>query len=244
MLGLRLEHYFYVSPVGQELIDHAHLFLSKRACSSFGGYANQQLYRLNQKAAHKMSQSELEKHIFTTIEFMQTDFQARYAPCENNALKLYIDRAIQEGYDTEIFMDVRLTHYPLRDYCSMWSELQNVMKQYAKIGRRNTIAIERGKIAKHSMHLIRLYLMCLDILENEKIVTYRADEHELLMSIRNGEYLDERDQPIDEFFEMVNEYEKRLAYAKENTGLPDNPDFKVINEFVESVNERVVKGEI
>ncbi len=86
--------------------------------------------------------------------------------------------------------------------------------------------------------------MCLDILENEKIVTYRADEHELLISIRNGEYLDERDQPIDEFFEMVNEYEKRLAYAKENTSLPDNPDFKAINEFLESVNERVVKGEI
>lgn len=244
MLGNKPEHYFYVSPIGQELIDNAHLFLSKRACHSFGGYANQQLYRLNQKAAHQMSQSELEKHILKTLEFMQTDFTKKYTPYSDDSMKLYIDKAVQEGYDTEIFMDVNLTHYPLRDYCSMWNELQNTVRQYGKIGKRNEKAIEHGKIAKHSMHLIRLYMMCLDILEKERIITYREDEHDLLMDIRNGKYLDSNDQPIPEFFEMVNDYEKRLDYAKKNTNLPDNPDYKKINEFVASVNERVVKGEI
>lgn len=244
MLGNKPEHYFYVSPIGQELIDNAHLFLSKRACHSFGGYANQQLYRLNQKAAHQMSQSELEKHILKTLEFMQTDFTKKYTPYEDDSMKLYIDKAVQEGYDTEIFMDVKLHHYPLRDYCSMWNELQNTVRQYGKIGKRNEKAIEHGKIAKHSMHLIRLYMMCLDILEKERIITYREDEHDLLMDIRNGKYLDSNDQPIPEFFEMVNDYEKRLDYAKKNTSLPDNPNYKAINEFVASVNERVVKGEI
>lgn len=43
---------------------------------------------------------------------------------------------------------------------------------------------------------------------------------------------------------MIDEYEKKLEYAKENTSLPDNPDYKAINEFVASVNERVVRGEI
>ena len=31
MLGNKPEHYFYVSNIGQELLDNAHLFLSKRA---------------------------------------------------------------------------------------------------------------------------------------------------------------------------------------------------------------------
>ena len=31
MLGLKPEHYLYVSPVGQSLLDNAHLFLSRRA---------------------------------------------------------------------------------------------------------------------------------------------------------------------------------------------------------------------
>lgn len=94
------------------------------------------------------------------------------------------------------------------------------------------------------MHLIRLYMMCLDILEKGEINTYRDKEHDLLMDIRNGEYLDENRQPVSEFYEMIDEYEKRLDYAKENTDLPDSPNYKKINEFVASVNERVVKGEI
>lgn len=244
LLGNKPEHYFYVSPIGKELIDNAHLFLSKKAIHSFGGYANQQLYRLNQKAAHKMSQSDLEKHILKTLEFMKTDFNKKYSDFKEDEIGLYIDKAVQQGYDTEIFMDVKLTHYPLRDYCSMWSELQNTVKSYSKIGKRNEKALEHGKIAKHSMHLIRLYMMCLDILENEKIVTYREKEHDLLMDIRNGKYLDSKDQPIPEFFEMVDEYEKRLEYAKNNTSLPDVPNYKAINEFVASVNERVVREEI
>lgn len=244
MLGNKPEHYFYVSPIGQELIDNAHLFLSKKCVHSFGGYANQQLYRLNQKSAHQLSQAGLEQHILKTLEFMKTDFNKKYSDFSEDQIRLYIDKAVQEGYDTEIFMDVKLTHYPLRDYCSMWSELQNTVKAYGKIGKRNEKALEHGKIAKHMMHLIRLYMMCLDILEKEKIVTYREDEHDLLMDIRNGKFLDSNDQPIPEFFEMVDEYEKKLEYAKQNTSLPDNPNYKEINEFIASVNERVVKGEI
>lgn len=244
MLGNKPEHYFYVSPIGQELIDNAHLFLSKKCVHSFGGYANQQLYRLNQKSAHQLSQAGLEQHILKTLEFMKTDFNKKYSDFSEDQIRLYIDKAVQEGYDSEIFMDVRLTHYPLRDYCSMWSELQNTVKAYGKIGKRNEKALEHGKIAKHMMHLIRLYMMCLDILEKEKIITYREDEHGLLMDIRNGKFLDGNDQPIPEFFEMVDEYEKKLEYAKQNTNLPDNPNYKEINEFIASVNERVVKGEI
>ena len=144
----------------------------------------------------------------------------------------------------ELLDNARLTHYPLRDYCAMWSELQNTVKAYGKLGKRNEKALEHGKIAKHMLHLIRLYMMCLDILEKEKIITYREEEHDLLMDIRNGKFLDSNNQPIPEFFEMVDEYEKKLEYAKQNTNLPDNPNYKEIKEFVASVNERVVKGEV
>ncbi len=244
MLGNKPEHYFYVSPIGQELIDNAHLFLSKKAIYSFGGYANQQLRRLENKSNRLVDQAQNEEHIYKTIEHAAYDFKNRYFDMPEDAIKLYIDKAVQEGYDTEIFMDVNLHHYPLRDYKGMWSEMQSIVKAYGKIGKRNEKAIEHNKLGKHMMHLIRLYMMCLDILKNEKIVTYREKEHDLLMDIRNGKYLDDNRQPIEEFYEMVDDYEKRLEYAKQNTSLPDNPDYKAINEFVVSVNERVVKGEV
>lgn len=242
MLGNKPEHYFYVSSIGQELLDNAHLFLSKRAIYSFGGYANQQLRRLENKANRLVGQAQNEEHIYKTIEHATYDFKERYFTMPDDAIKLYIDKAVQEGYETEIFMDVSLHHYPLRDYADMWSKIKSIVKSYAKIGKRNEKAIEHNKLGKHMTHLIRLYMMCLDILENEKIVTFREKEHDLLMDIRNGKYLDNNKQPMPEFYEMVDEYEKRLDYAKENTSLPDNPDYKRINEFVASVNERVVRG--
>lgn len=244
LLGLKPEHYLYVSPIGQELIDNAELFLSKKVVFSFGGYANQQLYRLRQKEKHSMAQADLEKHILKTIQFMQTDFTKKYSSVESDNIKLYIDKAIQEGYDTEIFMDVTLSHYPLRDYCSMWSELQNVVKSYGKIGKRNEKALEHGKISKHMMHLVRLYYMCFDILENKQIITYREKEHDFLMEIRNGKFVTADNEVLPEFYELVNDLEKQLDYAKENTDLPEKPDYKRINDFVMSVNERVVRGEV
>lgn len=244
MLGNKPEHYLYVSGIGKELIDNAHLFLSKRAAYSFGGYATAQLRRLDNKAVRLVNQEQRERHILNSIMNAYHTFPDKYFHFEEDSIKLYIDKSEQEEYDTEIFMDINLHHYPLRDYKSMWSEMNNVVKDYSKIGKRNKNAIEHNKLGKHMMHLIRLYMMCLDILEREKIVTYREKEHELLMEIRNGKFLDGDRQPIPEFYEMVDDYEKNLEYAKNNTSLPDNPDYKKINEFVASVNERVVKGEI
>lgn len=244
MLGNKPEYYFYVSPIGQELIDNARLFLSKKAIYSFGGYANQQLRRLENKSSRLVEQAQNEEHIYKTIEHAAYDFKNKYFDMPDDAIKLYIDEAVQEGYETEIFMDVNLYHYPLRDYKGMWSEMQNIVKAYAKIGKRNEKAIENNKLGKHMMHLIRLYMMCIDILEKEKIITYREDEHNLLMSIRNGEYLDSNKQPTSSFYDLLNEYEKRFEYAKNNTSLPDAPNYKKINEFKMYVNERVVVGDI
>ena len=192
----------------------------------------------------KHRQTEREQHILNSINNAFYTFPEKYFSFPEDSIKLYIDKSHQEDFDTEIYMDINLKHYPLRDYKSMWSEMNNIVKDYSKIGKRNKHAVEHGKLSKHMMHLVRLYYMCFDILENEKIITYREKEHDLLMDIRNGKYLDENKQPIPEFFEMVNELEKRLKYDAENTSLPDSPDYKRINEFVMSVNERIVKGEI
>lgn len=244
LLGNKPEHYLYLSPVGKELLNNRHLFLSKKCIYSFGGYANQQLRRLDNKAARLVSQSEQEQHIFKSIEHASVTFKERYFERDDDTIKLYIDKSHREEYDTEIFMDVNLTHYPLRDYKSMWSDMNTIVKEYSKIGKRNANAIEHGKLAKHMMHLVRLYLMCLDILYDGEIITYREKDHNFLMEIRNGKYLDENRQPTSEFFDIVDDLEAKLDKAKTITDLPDNPDYKKINEFVASVNERIVRGEV
>lgn len=242
ILGLKPDHYIYLSDIGRELIDNADMFLSKRAVNAFGGYANSQLRRLDNKAVRLVNQEQREKHILNSIMNAKYTFPEKYFYYPEDAINLYIDKSLQEDYDSEIFMDINLHHYPLRDYKAMWSEMNNIVKDYAKIGKRNSHAIEHGKLGKHMMHLVRLFFMCFDILENHRIVTYREKEHDLLMNIRNGKYLDDNRQPIPEFFEMIDELENRLEYDKMNTDLPDKPDYKRINEFVMDINERVVIG--
>lgn len=239
MLGNKPEHYLYVHPIGRELIDNAHLFLSKKATYSFGGYATAQLRRLENKSNRLVGQEQLEEYIYHTLLHVADNFEEKYG-IPAGQIKLYIDKAVNPDMTTEIFMDANLMHYPLRDYAEMWAELKNVIKSYKNIGARNNKAIEHDKLGKHMYHLIRLYYMCFDILEKEQIITYRENEHDLLMDIRNGKYLNKDKQPTSEFYELVDMFEKRFEYAKKNTSLPDVPDYKKINDFVYSVNERVV----
>ena len=180
LLGLKPEHYLFTSSIGQELLNNKKLFLSKKAIHSFGGYANQQLRRLDNKAVRLVKQSEKEQHILNSINNAKYTFKERYFTYPDDAINLYIDNAIQEDFDTEIFMDINLKHYPLRDYKSMWAEMNNIIKDYSKIGKRNKNAIEHNKLSKHMMHLIRLYIMCLDILEKGEIITYREKEENKL----------------------------------------------------------------
>lgn len=243
MLGLKKDHYLYLHPLGQELLDNKKMFLSTKAAYSFGGYAEQQLRRLSNKSNRLVSQSDQERYILNTIENAMYYIKEAYQPFADEEIILYIDKAVQENYDSEIFMDVNIKHYPLRDYSAIWNEMKSIVSSYSKIGKRNEKAIEHNKLGKHMMHLLRLYMMAIDILENEEIITYREKEHDLLMDIRNGKYLDNNKQPIPEFNEMLNQYKKRFDYAKENTSLSNKPNYKQIMEFQSYVNEKIVKGD-
>ena len=139
-------------------------------------------------------------------------------------------------------MDVTLTHYPLRDYVGLWSELNSIVRSYSVMGKRNENAMSHGKLGKHMMHLVRLYYMCFDILERGEIVTYREKEHDLLMSIRNGAYLDENGVPTEEFSELLNALDERMERAERETELPAEPDKKLLRELHAAVNELALRA--
>lgn len=240
MLGCKPEHYFYISDIGREMIANRKMFLSKRAVHSFGGYANQQLRRLeNALARDRLSQARREEHILNSMKGAVKSFESRYTILENGSIVLYTDESPREDLDREIFADIQLKKYPVREFNSVINDLTNVIGTYEKLNHRNHKKDDEH-LNKHAMHLIRLYLLCLDILEKEDIVTYRGDDLPLLMSIRKGDYQLEDGTYRPEFFEMVSDFEKRLNYAKQNTSLPDNPDMKKVEEFVMSVNRRAI----
>lgn len=164
LLGLNPEHYLYLNDIGQMLLENKRLFLSRRAIQSFGGYADAQLRRLqNALARDTFPQSEKEQHIFNSVKNAMHGFNSSYKNFENGSLEIFIDKAVNPELETEIFINANMTHYPLRDYVSMWNTMANVVRDYNKIGKRNKKKDDLH-LNKHAMHLIRLFMMALDIL--------------------------------------------------------------------------------
>lgn len=236
VLGLPPEKYMIVSPLGQELLNNRRLFLSKRAIRSFGGYASAQLRRLqNAIARDALSQSDRERHILASVQNVLDDFNRRNASVAGGSMRLYIDSAVTEGLETEIFVDARYDRLPLREYNSLIDTLRSVVRDYDKVGHRNHKK-DDNHLNKHAMHLVRLLMTAIDILEKQEIITCRQEDLPLLIKIRNGGYMQPDGTLSAEFFDMLEGYEQRFQEAAKRTSLPDEPDLDSISAFVERVN--------
>ena len=124
----------------------------------------------------------------------------------------------------------------------MMNTLNSVVRDYDKVGKRNHKK-DDNHLNKHAMHLIRLFMMGIDILQKEEIRTHRPkDDLILLMSIRDGKYMEDG-RLSDEFYKILSDYEERFEQAEKETALPDNPDMDRIEAFVEEINRHAVLGD-
>ena len=240
MLGCKPEHYIYLNTIGEMMISSRKMFLSKKAVYSFGGYANQQLRRLeNALARDRLPQSRKEEHILKSMKNAMKSFSDRYTEFDSGSIELFIDKSNRDDLDTEIYTNISLIKYPARELSSIMNDLTNIVSSYDKLTQRNKKK-DDNHLNKHAMHLVRLYLMCHDILEKEDIITYRENDLDMLRGIRAGEYQKSDGTYRNEFFELIDELDRKLNYAKENTSLPAHPDMKKVEEFVMAVNRRAI----
>ena len=79
-------------------------------------------------------------------------------------------------------------------------------------------------------------------MEKGEIRTHRRADLALLMRIRQGGFRQGDNAFSPEFYEILEEYEKRLEEASAATQLPDNPDMDKVGAYVERVNRYVVVG--
>lgn len=242
ILGCKPEHYFILTDIGQRFLDNKSIFLSQRAFARFGGYAIQQLYRLeNALARDKLPQSKKEEHIKSALERSLATFKSTFTEFDLGSIELFTDKSSRDDMDTEVFCNIHVDKYPAREFTVLLNQLSSVIGNYDKLQHRNHKK-DDAHLNKHAMHLIRLYLMCLDILEKGEINTYRENDRDFLLEIRNGKFQNADGTYMPEFFELVADYEKRLKYAKENTFLPKHPDMKLVEEFVMDVNQKSINN--
>lgn len=235
ILGTRNEDIMILSEEGQLLRENADIFLTKgKVHSAFLGYAQNQLRRLkNAIARDELEQSEKEQHILESIQKRMATFEQAYAPISEGGIKLHIEKSNREELETEIMIDMSLKNYPLRDTKKMLDEMAITLKQYGKLNHRNKKKDE-PHLLKHSMHLVRLYLMGIDILLGNGIKTYREDDRELLLDIRNGKY------SYEEIYDMAEKLEDKFKDVLEKSNLPERLDIEKINKLVVEINRRTL----
>lgn len=229
LLGTNGEHCVILTEAGRLLRDNSELFLSKRAIQSFGNYATAQLHRLqNALIRNRPNNGEAEEHILNRVHNQIAHLKRNFTELTGGKLELYLDSSKKQGMDTEIHMDIELRHFPLRDFKTIYSDISAVVRDYSGVNHRNNKKDE-PHLYKHAMHLMRLLATGTDILNGKGIVTYRGDERDLYLSIRQGML------SFEEIFRLVDQYEAKFKLASQQTRLPDEPDFQRVEKLMTSI---------
>ena len=158
-------------------------------------------------------------------------------------MRLYLSESQGEGRGKEeLYMDVALTKFPVRDYKNLIGELNEITKTYGKINHRNKKK-DNMHLNKHMAHLVRLYLMAKDFLETGKLMLYREKDKDFLLDIINGKYMDEAGFVRPEFYTMVQDLRSQVDYAKKKSILPVEPDRTKAEELICEINYMSLTGQ-
>jgi hypothetical protein len=247
MLGCRPQDYAILTKAGKLLVDNGDMFLSKLAIKSFGGYADDQYNRLTHGLLGNGSNND--KKLEMLRGSLNRSLEAFNAQHKNvgidlnisivktdKLLELYPNIEVEDECDNRhIILNGTITNTPVTELKMVLSNLNTIQSQYGNINKRNTKK-SGEKLAKHEMHLIRLYLMGSDLNKYGKIVTYREKEHDLLMDIRNGKYMTGDGLKVtSDFYDMLQEIQADYLYSIQNTILPDQPNKQRITEVMSEI---------
>ena len=249
ILGCKDDHYLYLSDYGRLLLTNKNNFLSKRAIDTFGGYASAQYNRLEhgllgngenedkklemlkhslkrEITAFNAHHQDLNKNLFLRLERLSTD----------DLLSIYPEKEIEdENSDEHLVLSGTLDSIPLGDFRALLAQLTTIKNDYGSINKRNTKKTDI-KLAKHMMHLIRLYLMGTDLNTSMTIKTYRDTDHKMLMDIRNGKYMTRDGMHVKSaFYDLLKDIQDKYEYSVRNTILPDKPNYDAITEMLSDI---------
>lgn len=247
ILGCLPEHYLYIHKFGKMILDNTTNFLSIKAIDKFGGYARQQYNRLEhgllgngandtKKIAmlknsmenvikafnmkHKTNLLDLNLEIITEKD--NPDLWAKYK---------HTEKCIEIGED--IVISGSFNGYPASEFKTILSELHKVNSEYGNINKRNNKKTDAG-LAKHMMHLIRLYKEGTYLNKYGIIKTHwEGKDQQDMMDVRLQKYMYEDGKRVrPEFYDLLQSVVKEYMDSLKYTVLPEKPNIEAINEML------------
>lgn len=135
-----------------------------------------------------------------------------------------------------IILTGNFNEYPLEEVQSLLRDFHKIKSEYGNINKRNTKK-DNIHLAKHMMHLIRLFKMGTRLNQTMEIKTHwDGKDLEELMLIRSGWFATDDGMRVKpEFYDLYHSVQNEYNYAVANTVLPENPNIEALNEMLLSI---------
>lgn len=126
--------------------------------------------------------------------------------------------------------------YPVGDIQSLLRELHQIKSEYGNINKRNTKK-DSFHMAKHMMHLLRLYKMGTKLNTDMEIHTHwDGKDRDMLMKVRLGEFMTGDGMKVKpEFYDLLKEVQDEYDYSVKHTILPNEPNYEAINTMLQTI---------
>lgn len=240
IFGLLPQHILISSPAYELMCANKDIFLSRHAVNTFGGYAVQQLRRIENSMSRDKGDTDTAGALRSMTAAIK-HFETQYAGYADGDISVALEDD-KAGAST-LFIDMDMRHVPVRQLRAMCGDLDAIAKNADNLAARNRKK-ETDKLSKHMSHLIRLLRMGSELLETGKVNTYRTEDAELLLKIKQGLWLSEDENGVrhvdDAFWDLLDAEQARFEYAEKSTSLPDEPDTARADEMLREFHRQVV----
>jgi predicted nucleotidyltransferase len=207
------EDHLLITPVGKKLLDARALFLSRKAKSTFSGYAIAQLKRIK---THRKWLLNPPTHKPTREEFQLP---------ETSLLPADILGAMQSNMEQD---PAREKDYPAYIMTLYHQEraYQNALREWQqhetwkaqRNPKRAALEAKYGYDSKHASHLVRLMRMCREILTTGQVIVKRRADRDELLAIKQGAW------KYEDLIVWAEQQDSELAALEKSSLLPHGPD--------------------
>jgi len=220
------EDHRVITPWGERLLAERERFLTKRVAGSFGGYAMQQLRRIETHRRWLLHPPKEEP----TREAFGLPERKPIPRDQLGAAEALIERGEAPAL-SDSFLEVLAREKRYRSARKQWDQFRHWQK--ARNPDRAALEAAHGYDTKHAMHLIRLQRMAVEILETGKVIVRRPDR-ESLLRVRHGALA------YDALIEEARGNVERIRAAAERSTLPEEPDEEAIEALGAAIIEEVL----
>jgi hypothetical protein len=226
ILFVNKQNIIFSNLLGNELLSIKHLFPHKGLKQRFLGYAFSQKHKMVIKKDNYFDFINALDY-FRNVDYGKTLLEIIL----DNKCPHFIKRRNDDRGNINF---VQIGDLNLMPHSDVAKAKEILTERLNKVGNREELLTKYGYDTKFGMHLIRLMLEGLELLQTGEI-KFPLKEASLLKDIRNGKW------EINKIFDFSYELEKEVESITENSKLPSKPNYELIEQFTINKLKEIIK---